>query len=69
MKRLRPLGKITGDMELLLEEMVDCHDLQTGEILALVYSWLQVHRPGAFEEYTDGSGRPEFRYGPKENLK
>lgn len=64
MSKLRPLGSITSDLEKLLEELVDEHDLQTGEILALVYAWIQIHRPGANEEYLDGSS-PVFKYGPK----
>lgn len=41
MSKLRPLGNITSDLEKLLEELVDEHDLQTGEILALIYYWIQ----------------------------
>ena len=67
--KLRPLGEITGDLEPLILEMTDQHEMQVGEILALVYGYLQVHCPHAFEEYTDGSGKPVFYYGPKEGLK
>lgn len=69
MRRLRPLGQITGDMEPLLQEMVYGHEMQVGEILALVHGYLQVHCPGAFEEYEDGTGSPVLYYGPKEGLK
>ena len=61
----RRLGDITADLETLLEETIDDHDLQTGEILALVYNWIRVHRPSAVEEYLDGSN-PVFFYGPKD---
>lgn len=63
--KLRPMGKILLDMELLLEEMVDGHDLQRGDILALVDVWIQAHRPGAIEEYEDGT-HPVMKYGPVE---
>lgn len=57
MAKLRPLGKITDDMEYLLEEMVDTHELQAQEVLYLVFSWIQAHRPGCIPEYVDpGSG-------------
>ena len=69
MKRIRPLGNVTQDLEPLLLEMVLEHDLQVGEILNLIYGYLQIHTPNAFEEYDDGSGRPMFYYGPKERLK
>ena len=62
-KKIRPLGNITSDLEVLLEEAIDDHDLQCGEVMALVYSWIRVHRPSAVEEYLDGS-RPVFFYGP-----
>lgn len=64
MPKLRPLGDITLDMELLIEELVDGHDLQWGEILGLTYSYLMIHYPNAREEYLDGS-HPEFYYGEK----
>lgn len=69
MKKLRPLGRVTADLEPLLQEMVYRHELQVGEILTLVYGYLQVHCPSAFEEYEDGTGSPVFYYGPKEGLK
>lgn len=50
------------DMELLLTELTVVHDLQWGDVLYLVYSWLTVHAPEAREEYTDGSN-PIFYYG------
>ena len=65
-EQLRPLGDITLDMEKLLVEMTDQHELQWGEVLSLVYSWLSVHAPQAREEYTDGSGSPIFQYGPRQ---
>lgn len=58
----RPCGAVTQDLEPLLLELVD-HGLQHGEILNLIRGWLEIHAPGAREEYTDG-GHPEFYYGP-----
>lgn len=29
--KLRPLGQVTADMELLLQEMTDAHELQYGK--------------------------------------
>ena len=62
---LRPLGDITGDLEPLILEMVEQHDMQFGEILNLVYGYLSVHCPGAREEYESG-GSPTFYYGAKD---
>ena len=61
-RKIRPLGNITQDLENLVEEMVDDHELQWGEILNLVYGYLVIHRPDAQEEYMDGSN-PDFYYG------
>jgi hypothetical protein len=65
MKKLKNEKRI-GEILLILEPILDLmvlQGLQTGDILALVHLHLQVHQPGAFEEYEDGS-RPEFYYGP-----
>jgi hypothetical protein len=66
--RIRSFGKILLDMEILLDEMVDDHDVQLGDLLGLVNSWAQVHRPDCIEEYIEG-GRPAHFYGPAEELK
>jgi hypothetical protein len=65
--KLRPLGDVLLDMELLLDEMLIHHDLQHGDVLALIYSHMQVHNPKQKEEYEDGT-HPIYYYGPKENL-
>ena len=62
MKKLRPLGQITEDLEPLILEMVDKHHLQFGEILNLIHGYLVIHCPHAQEEYKDGSS-PTFYYG------
>jgi hypothetical protein len=59
----RKLGELLLDLEKVLDEMIDHHDLQWGDILSLVYGHLQVHRPDAQEQYVDG-GSPVFYYGP-----
>ena len=63
-KKLRPLGDITLDMEPLIQEMVTGHEMQVGEVLALVHAYLMIHCPDAREEYDDGS-HPVFYYGPQ----
>ena len=64
--KLRKLGDIMIDMEELLFELHCDHDLQHGEVLALVNAWQNIHVPESKEEYTEG-GSPEFYYGPKNN--
>lgn len=67
-KRLRPMGNITLDLEVLLQEMTDAdgHDLQHGEVLALIFSWMQIHAPHARETYTEDGSHPVYFYGYKE---
>jgi hypothetical protein len=64
MKKVRPLGKITEDMEKLLFELVDDHELQRGEILAIISVWMEIHAPYCIEVYMDGTS-PEFKYGSR----
>lgn len=65
MTKLRPVGKVLLDMEPLLEELTDDHELQRGEILGLILSWMDIHRPDCVEKYLDGS-LPNYYYGPKQ---
>lgn len=65
---MKKLGTTLLELEEILDEMVDKHDLQWGDILSLVHSHLVIHRPDAQEEYLDGS-HPIFYYGPKEGQK
>ena len=65
-KKIRPLGEILLDLEIHLEELTDDHELQTGDILNLIKGWIDVHRPGAHEQYIDGD-TPIFYYGPKKD--
>lgn len=66
MKKNRPLGNITADLEPLLYEMSVDHDLQHGEVLALIHVWLQIHVPEQREVYEQDGSSPVFYYGPKE---
>lgn len=63
-KKIRKVGDITSDMEQLLSELAIDHDMQHGEVLALVYSWLKIHAPDQQETYLDGT-HPVYNYGPK----
>ena len=62
-KKIRPAGEVLLDMEPLIQELVFDHELQTGEILNLIRGYLEIHCPGAEEEYEDGTS-PTFYYGP-----
>ena len=62
MKKIRPLGQITEDLEPLILEMVESHELQWHEVMGLIHSYLMVHCPQAQEEYNDG-GTPNYYYG------
>ena len=64
-KKIRPLGKILLDAELLINEAIDSHDIQLGDLLALVKSHCEIHRQDCIEEYTDGT-KPVFYYGHKD---
>ena len=64
---LRPMGDLISDLESLVMEMVGEHDLQRGDILAIVKNYIDVHCPGSVEVYEDGSS-PVYYYGPKEGM-
>lgn len=64
---MKRMGDLLSDLELVLEKIIDEHDLQHGEVLNLVHGWLMVHRPAAREEYLDGS-HPILYYGSEEFL-
>lgn len=67
-KKIRPLGDILLDIEpLLLEAMVD-HDLQHGDMLGILYSYLKSHLPGHAEVYTDDGTSPVFYYAHHSGL-
>lgn len=66
--KLRPLGKITTDLEKLLDEMYIQHELQLHEVLAIVKQTTQTHFPESIELYEDDSA-PVLYYGHKDGLK
>lgn len=66
---MRKLGDILLDLEVILDEMVDSHELQVGDILNLVYGHLVIHRPDAKEVYVSDGSSPVFKYGPPPNRK
>ena len=66
-KRIRPLGEITGDLEEVISEMIDKHELQKGEVLALVASYIDIHYPDAIEQYEDNT-LPVYVYGHQDLL-
>jgi len=59
------LGNDLLHLEIILDRMIDKHDLQKGDILALVNSWIDIHRPDCIEEYVLDGTSPIFYYGPK----
>lgn len=62
--KIRPLGQSLLELEELITEMIDQHELQWGDILGLTHQYLVIHRPDAQEQYNEG-GHPEFYYGPR----
>lgn len=67
MAKKRPIGHIYLDMEELIDEMIDSHDIQWGDVLNWVHGHLQIHRPDAQEEYVEDGSNPVFYYGPKKD--
>jgi len=65
-KKNRTVGEIFLALEELIDELIDRHEFQWGDILWWVYGHLQIHRPDAREHYLAG-GHPKFHYGPKKD--
>lgn len=65
MAKLRKLGDVLLDLEPLLDEMVEGHELQMSDVLALIFRHLEMHNPGCIEEFLDGT-KPVFFYGHKD---
>ena len=61
----KTLGKLMMELESILDQMIDQHELQSGDILNLVHGHLVSHRPDAFEQYIDDGSSPVFYYGPE----
>jgi hypothetical protein len=69
MAKMMKMGDIMHEIERIVGgQMIEKHDLQKGEVLALISKYIDIHYPGAIEEYEDGSHPVEY-YGPKEGLK
>lgn len=56
------MGDIMHEFEAVIDKMAKIHDLQKGEVLALVSRYMDVHYPNSIETYHDGSSPFEF-YG------
>lgn len=66
--KIRPLGDILLEIEPLLLEAVDGHNLQHGDMYGLLRQYLEIHLPNHKEEFDDDT-RPVFYYGHKDGLK
>jgi len=60
-KKERTVGDIFLELEVLLDELIDKHGFQWGDILWWVFGHLKIHRPDAQEKYISG-GHPKFDY-------
>lgn len=60
MKKIRPLGQVTEDMEPLLFEMMVDHEMQIHEVLGIIKQWAETHCDEAIEEYENGK-IPRYR--------
>lgn len=67
-KPLRKVGDIMLDMEKLLFELHEGHDMQHGEVLYLVNGWQKIHVPEQIETYEKDGTHPVL-YGPKPKKK
>ena len=67
-KKIEPMGDIMHEVEAIVTKMVEQHDLQKGEMMALFSQYIDVHFPGSIEEYNNGSN-PVYYYGPRKGLK
>ena len=67
-RKIRPVGQILLEIEVLVNELFDDHHYQWGDWLWNQFGWLKIHRPDDQEEYEDG-GNPEFHYGYKKGKK
>jgi hypothetical protein len=62
-KKIRPYGQIWLDLEPLIMEMFEDHDIQHGDLLGQLDCYLRAHLPGFREVYLDGT-TPVLKYGP-----
>jgi hypothetical protein len=64
------MGDILLDMEPLIQEMMDDHDLQHGDFIGLMDHYLLIHYPNHKEQYADGTVPVlSYRQGKKNEKK
>jgi hypothetical protein len=63
-KKIRPLGDILLDLEVLIDEAIDDHELQDVDLYSLLRGHIESHRPDCKMEYVDGTF-PEMYFGPR----
>lgn len=63
-KPKRPFGEILLDLEVLIDEAIDDHDIQDIDWHALNIVHFEVHRRDAMAQYLDGTF-PEIYIGPR----
>lgn len=68
-KKIRPLGEILLDIEPLILEAAEDHDLQHGDFYGILHAYLDVHLPDNKEVYTEDGSSPVFFYGHKSRIK
>lgn len=69
-RSIRKVIKPLLEMEPLLFELICDHELQKGDVLALISTWIDTHAPEAIEVYTEkNAGPPIFFYGHAEGLR
>lgn len=67
---IRKVIKPLLEMEPLLFELICDHELQKGDVLALISTWIDTHAPEAIEVYTEEkAGPPIFFYGHIDGLR
>lgn len=66
---MRPIGEIYCDLEVLLDEMIDDHQVQMGDVLHWVHGHLQFHRPDCIEQMVNKRYMPVFSYKAKRKKK
>lgn len=67
-KKIRPSGQIYLELEELIDELIDSHDIQHGDFLAWALQHLRLHRPDAAEEFVSDNTHPVFFYGHERDL-
>jgi hypothetical protein len=66
-KSKQSIGDILLELEVVLDKICD-EGLQLGDILALVWVHIWIHRKDAVEVFEADGSNPVFKYGHKDNL-